>query len=378
MTDSEPAERSSTAIDKNILAKILNPPAAWDPILPAMIFREKVEDFEVEEIPAYLPGGVGDHLYLWVEKTDTSAAEFISRLSKQLQVPARDIGVAGQKDRRAITRQFVSVPRSCETQLADFRDDQVKILSVSAHANKLRTGHLTGNRFRIVLRTSGEEALRPGIADDVRKRMLQIHQLGFPNYFGPQRFGHDGNNLADGISLLSQPGIAKKWNPQKRRYLKKMLPSAVQSGVFNLVLADRVASSAFREPIDGDVVCSREGIRPFAWKDASKELTEFVPMGPMPGGKMLPAESTAFDLELSCMKMIHLTPEDFAASGKRMPGTRRRMVTFPTTGEVRQTNDSLELNFVLPAGSFATVLLAQLGNQITERDRWSAKTSVTR
>lgn len=378
MTDSVPAEGTSTAIDTDILAKILNPPAAWNSILPAMIFRDNVEDFEVEEIPAYLPGGVGDHLYLWVEKTDTSAAEFISRLSKQLQVPARDVGVAGQKDRRAITRQFVSVPRSCESHLADFRDDQVKILNVSAHANKLRTGHLLGNRFRIVLRTTGEGALRQGIASEVRERMLQIHQLGFPNYFGPQRFGHDGNNLTDGISLLSQPAFAKRWNPQKRRYLRKMLPSAVQSGVFNLVLAERVTSAAFREPIDGDVVCSREGIRPFAWKDASEELTGLVPMGPMPGGKMMPAEAAAFELELLCLKMIGLTPENFSESGKRTPGTRRRMVTFPTIGEVTQTGDSLELNFTLPAGSYATVLLAQLGNQITERDRWSVKTGETR
>lgn len=157
-----------------------------------------------------------------------------------------------------------------------------------------------------------------------------------------------------------------------------MLPSAVQSGVFNLVLAERVTSAAFREPIDGDVVCSREGIRPFAWKDASEELTGLVPMGPMPGGKMMPAEAAAFELELLCLKMIGLTPENFSESGKRTPGTRRRMVTFPTIGEVTQTGDSLELNFTLPAGSYATVLLAQLGNQITERDRWSVKTGETR
>ena len=88
MTDSVPAEGTSTAIDTDILAKILNPPAAWNSILPAMIFRDNVEDFEVEEIPAYLPGGVGDHLYLWVEKTDTSTAEFISRLSN---IASRDL-----------------------------------------------------------------------------------------------------------------------------------------------------------------------------------------------------------------------------------------------------------------------------------------------
>lgn len=373
MTDSEATSASPAPFAPEVLAKILSPPAAWKSILPQMTLRAEVPDFEVEEIPVYLPGGTGDHLYLWIEKTDTSAAELINRISRQLQVHVRDIGVAGQKDRRAVTRQFVSVPRSCEPLVDRFADDQVKILSVSAHGNKLRTGHLSGNRFRIVLRTIEGETLPAELGGQVQERMNELQGLGFPNYFGPQRFGHDGNNLADGILLLSQPGFAKKWNPQKRRYLKKMLPSAVQSGVFNLVLAERVASLLFREPIAGDVVCSRDGIRPFALKDASEELAGLIPMGPMPGKKMMPAEVTAFDQELACLKMLGLSPEDFAATGKRTPGTRRRMVTFPKVGEVQLADHTLTLDFELPAGSFATVLLAQLGNRISQHNGYSGK-----
>lgn len=327
-----------------------------------MKLREQIEDFEVEEIPAYLPDGTGDHLFLWIEKKDTSASELISRLSRHLQVAVRDIGVAGQKDRRAITRQFVSVPRSCESLLSGFEDSHIRILSVSAHGNKLRTGHLKGNRFSITLRPEQVGPVSRQTAEAAAARLADIQQVGFPNYFGPQRFGIDGSSLTQGIELLRDPTFARRWNPPKRRFMKKMLPSAVQSGVFNLVLAERVANDSFRSPLAGDIVCSKTGIRPFAFADAAPELTELVPMGPMPGPKMMPASEPVSTMEERLLSELNLTSTDFAGAGKHTPGTRRRMVAFPDSASASLKSDgTLLLEFTLSSGSFATVLFDQLG-----------------
>lgn len=371
-TESPPAQDGPFQLPPECVATILNPPAAWDAVLPLMNFRERVEDFQVDELPTYLPDGTGDHLFLWVEKTDTSASELISRISRHLDVAVRDIGVAGQKDRRAITRQFVSVPRSCESRLTSFVDSSISILSVSAHGNKLRTGHLKGNRFRITLRPQPDTSISRQIAETAIARLNEIQQLGFPNYYGPQRFGIEGSSLHDGIQLLQDPSFARRFSPQKRRFMKKMLPSAVQAGVFNMVLTERVADKTFRSPLQGDVVCSKTGIRPFALCDAAPNLTELVPMGPMPGSKMMPASQDIANMETRLMLKLGLTSANFAGAGKHTPGARRRMVAFPEFAEANlQADGSLQLQFSLSSGSFATVLLDQLG-PVSE---WNGRTN---
>src|SRR6516165_2780832 len=110
------------------------------------------EDFEVEEIPAYEPSGSGDFLYLWVEKRDMGAEYFVRQVARRLDVPVGEVGTAGLKDRRAVTRQMVSVPARAESRLAQLDGDGVRLLNVSRHGNKLKPGHLHGNRFRILLR----------------------------------------------------------------------------------------------------------------------------------------------------------------------------------------------------------------------------------
>ena len=79
------------------------------------------EDFEVEEIPAYEPSGQGDFLYLWIEKRDMGAEYFARQIAKRLGIPPGEIGTAGLKDRRAVTRQWVSLPASVEVTFAATR-----------------------------------------------------------------------------------------------------------------------------------------------------------------------------------------------------------------------------------------------------------------
>src|SRR5882724_4524297 len=158
------------------------------------------EDFEVEEIPAYLPSGSGEFLYLWIEKRDLGAEYFSRQIAKRLDIPVGEVGTAGLKDRRAVTRQWVSVPGNVEERLAGVDGDGIRVLQVSRHGNKLRPGHLHGNRFRVLLRdvppTDENQSL---LAELVERLVTQ----GLPNYYGEQRFGRDGDTLQLGGSLLA-------------------------------------------------------------------------------------------------------------------------------------------------------------------------------
>src|SRR5437763_6831448 len=132
----------------------LAPPPLLTAHLPGVGGRIKTqpEDFDVEEIPAYEPSGEGDFLYLWVQKRGMGAEYFVRQLARRLDVPTSEVGTAGLKDRHAVTRQWVSVPAACEARLAAIADDDLRVLRASRHGNKLKPGHLRGNRFRVLVR----------------------------------------------------------------------------------------------------------------------------------------------------------------------------------------------------------------------------------
>src|SRR5262245_41234866 len=116
------------------------------------------EDFEVEEVPAYPPSGQGDFLYLWVEKRDMGAQYFTRQVAHRLGIPVGEVGSAGLKDRRAVTRQMISVPASVEPKLSALDGDGLRVLALHRHGNKLKPGHLHGNRFRILIRDADTAA----------------------------------------------------------------------------------------------------------------------------------------------------------------------------------------------------------------------------
>src|ERR1700722_13784381 len=158
----------------------LAPPPLLTADLPGVGGRIKVqpEDFEVEEIPAYPPSGAGDFLYLWVEKRDVGAEYFVRQIARRLDVPLGEIGTAGLKDRHAVTRQMVSAPVRAESRLAQLDGDGVRLLSVNRHGNKLKPGHLHGNRFRILIRDPS-----PNAGETSAPILDRLRRDGMPNYY---------------------------------------------------------------------------------------------------------------------------------------------------------------------------------------------------
>ena len=351
--------------------------------LPGCGGRLRVEpaDFVVEEIPLYLPSGAGDHLYLWIEKTDVPAETLRRHVARAMDVPTRDIGMAGLKDKRAVTRQWLSVPKSAEARLPNVDTDRIRVLDAKLHRNKLRTGHLAGNRFELRLRGVTEDAVARAEA-----KLAVLAVSGVPNFFGSQRMGHGGSTLAAGWALtqgahhmtrVQMPDGMTHVLHLGDRNLARLAASALQGEVFNRTLALRLARGLFETVMDGDVCQKTDTGGTFATDDPARELGrvqrgELDVTGPMWGPKMIRPTGAAMALEQDVLAEMGLTEPQFAVLGALAEGTRRPLAIRPQEMAVRaETIDgelALVLTFVLPAGSFATVLVHELVGPLPGED----------
>ncbi|MFK7817081.1 MAG: tRNA pseudouridine(13) synthase TruD, partial [Planctomycetaceae bacterium] len=205
------------------------------PPLPTAMLKQEPEDFIVEELPAYELSGTGEHLFLWIQKRDLSAEQLKKHIVRTLDIPGRDIGFAGNKDRRAVTRQFVSVPATSESRVGDLETPAVQVLRTERHTNKLRTGHLKGNRFELLLRATISEEQQAACI----KRLHLVSERGFANYFGTQRFG-GGDTPRLGWELLTGKLSRRSMTKEYGRGLFRLCLSSVQSMLFNEVLRRRI------------------------------------------------------------------------------------------------------------------------------------------
>lgn len=330
--------------------------------------RTLVEDFQVEELPAYLPSGEGDHLYLWVEKRDMAGETMRRVIARSVGAQNGDIGMAGLKDRRAVTRQWVSIPRKFADRIAAIEGDRLKVLQAVPHRNKLRTGHLDGNRF--VIRIRG--AVSDGAAR-IAAKLVALRQSGVPNFYGAQRMGHGGETLAAGWALsqgmtglvcVELPDGTAHTIDLTDRVLRRLAASALQSEVFNRTLAARMAGGLFQTVLDGDLCRKTDTGGTFPTDDCAREQARFDDgqlelTGPMWGPKMMRPERTAAEFEASVLASMGLTPENFVALGHLAEGTRRPVRSVPTAISVSE-DDGLVVRFELPSGAFATGVIHEL------------------
>jgi tRNA pseudouridine13 synthase len=342
-------------------------PPLLTPELPGLGGRIKVfpEDFDVEEIPAYQPSGSGDFLFLWIEKRDMGAEYLVRQIAKRLDISSGEVGTAGLKDRHAVARQMVSVPGHVEERLSQLEGDGIRILKVSRHGNKLRPGHLHGNRFRVFVRELDASASITAALPPLLER-LRAH--GLPNYYGPQRFGKDGETLQIGLALLrkEQPLLASGHKVNVRNpFLKKLALSAAQSGLFNHYLGRRQADGCARQVLRGDVMAKVPFGGMFLAEDVKGEqqrldVGEIVPAGPIFGRKTFPAAHDAALREQATLQAFGLAKENFSGFGKLLQGTRRHNLVYVADLAAAQEPEGLRLTFTLPAGSYATVLLREI------------------
>jgi len=318
------------------------------------------EDFLVDEVPAYAASGKGEHQYVQVQKRLLTTPELVRRLAKAVGMNERDVGYAGLKDKYAVTTQWLSLATKTAISPELPLGEGVTILAVTRHDNKLRTGHLLGNRFTITLVGVHEQAFER--ASQIAAR---LRGNGLPNYFGAQRFGHAGRNLPDALSWLARGGRGRN------RFEQKLFPSVIQSELFNRYLSARVALGTDRL-LNGEVVRLEGAGAMFRVDDLEKEQPRFGARdlhltGPMLGPKMRPAAADALALEQRLTAELGLDEPMLGALGREAPGTRRDLfaplpdlVIEPVTD---RAEPALRLSFTLPAGGYATEVLRQLTHE---------------
>jgi tRNA pseudouridine13 synthase len=328
------------------------PRAYGTPPLTAEL-RRTPEDFRVDEILGYDADGEGEHALLWVEKRDANTDWVARELARYAGAPPLNVGYAGLKDRHAVTRQAFTVQLAgkADPDWSAFPHAEVKVLASTRHKRKLKRGALRGNRFVLVMRDVKGDKTR---AEEI---LQAIVARGVPNYFGEQRFGREGGNVAQARAMFA----GRRVDRDKR----SILLSAARSHIFNNVLAARVERDVWDKPLDGDIwslAGSRSWFGPEPFDDtlaARLAQGDIHPSGPLWGQGEPPTTSVAGDLE----RHIAATHADLTDGlvAARMEQERRPLRLMPKDLRWRWLDDeTLELGFELPAGAYATVVAREL------------------
>jgi tRNA pseudouridine13 synthase len=389
------------------------------PGVPAQIKR-RWEDFVVDEVPAYPASGEGDHIYLRIEKRGLTTPDAVRIVSRELGVPPRNVGFAGQKDAQGITRQWLSVEHVDPERARAIGGERLRVLEVARHRNKLKLGHLRANRFALKLR-----GVEPERHDDVRAVLELLERRGVPNYFGPQRFGVRGDTWIVGRALLhgdfaeavaqiagragpldsgdilrarrlfdqgEYERAAKAWpggfrdcvrlcgamaksggNPKRSiravdRTLLRFSVGAYQSHLFNETLARRIG--ALDQVLAGDLAWKHDNGAVFLVEDAAVEAPraarfEISPTGPMFGRRMSECGGEPAQIERDVLERAGDTAEAFTRRGPWQTQGGRRPLRFKM-GELAfefgsdEAGAFVELRFTLPPGAYATAVVGEI------------------
>ena len=352
-------------------------------------FAQSPRDFVVDEIPLYEFSGEGEHLILHVRKKNLSTWEMVDIICNSMGVQAKEIGTAGLKDKNALTTQYISVPARIEEALENFDHPQIKILSQVRHNNKIRTGHLKGNRFFIRLKK-----VLPVAAQKLDQAINHIVTDGMPNYFGYQRFGNDGDNYKLGQEIVE--GKRRERNKKKL----KLFVSAYQSHLFNLWLSRRIEISKLVSGLKADEASEVLNLDINLIKQMQKQAHPFKMLpGDLcmhyPYGAIFHAEDLETEAELFAKRdraptgllagkkvkrsedIAHTIEKEFDTETKE-DGTRRYAFVFPEDIETEYKQDKAwyELHFTLPKGSYATVLIEELAKREIREEKITSRKQI--
>ncbi len=316
--------------------------------------RSAPEDFRVEELASFEASGSGEHLLLTLRKRGMNTAFAARALASWAGINEMGIGYAGLKDRQAVTVQRFSVhlPKRIAPDLALLESDDLQVVAHSWHNRKLSRGALAGNRFTLVLRgIQGER-------DAIEERLGQIRAGGVPNYFGEQRFGRGGDNVDAARAMFN--------GQRMRREQRSIYLSAARSELFNAVLAQRVAQADWNRGIAGEVWMLDGTHSVFGPEPLCAELAErsaamdIHPTGPMWGSGALRCSEACLALETAAVDAHADLRAGLEQAGLKQE--RRSLRVRVTELQWRWLDDdALEVAFTLAPGSYATEVLAELG-----------------
>lgn len=332
--------------------------------------RSTPEDFQVDELPSFEPSGEGEHLLLTIRKRGQNTAYIAKQLAQWAGIAEMGVSYAGLKDRHAVTTQRFSVhlPKRVAPDLAMLDDAQMQVVHSTWHNRKLQRGALLGNRFVLTLRqVQGER-------DAIEQRLQAIAARGIPNWFGEQRFGRDGGNVASALAMFGCLQEADgTLSPAPKRRLRNdqrsILLSAARSSLFNRVLAARVEQGSWDAALDGEAWMldgSRSVFGPEPWSEVLAErLARFDihPSGPLWGAGELRCTDQAAAVEQGALSdpQSDVLRQGLEAAGLKQE--RRALRLHPQGLEYRWLQDqALQVEFALPPGCYATAVLWELGD----------------
>ncbi|MEE2744973.1 MAG: tRNA pseudouridine(13) synthase TruD [Bdellovibrionota bacterium] len=317
------------------------------------VLKGTPEDFRVMEILPEVKNE-GEHVSLECTREGMTTQEVLGTLTSIFSLKNKNsMGHAGLKDKHAKTTQTFSIPLGRTYSLEKVEEKlsqdfpELKVNSLKRREKKIRLGELLGNRFEVIV-----SELPESVSKSLEKSQLikqKILKCGFPNYFGPQRFGDKGDNAEKGKEVFLGKKINSPW-------LKKFLLSAYQSELFNLWLSRRLDEGRFEEICEGDACFKKGDDRPFVFKGES-DIAEVNYTGPLfgkkmfwPSGELQNKEEKLWEDEGHSLDRL----KDFPLYGGRRPGR----VLVPDL-KVSEKEEGLLFNMTLPAGSYATSLLRE-------------------
>ncbi|MFB6285384.1 MAG: tRNA pseudouridine(13) synthase TruD [Candidatus Bipolaricaulia bacterium] len=357
-----PVDNESVNRPKVNRAPIYHDPEDWPLITPDLAgiggdLKVEPAHFVVEEIPLYAPTGEGEHVYVSVTREGWTTRELQREIADLFDLKNNHLGCAGLKDKHARATQTFSlhlleadpdeVAEGIQTELG------VTVEWATRHANKIRRGHLIGNRFAItLLNPDGPQSA----LDRAQSIARALRQRGLPNYFGTQRLGEDCENARHGREILL--GQREK----RGRWIRRFLMSAYQSWLFNRWLAERIRLGWFAEIHIGDVAKKTDTGGLFNVDDLDQERPRFdrdeiTYTGPIYGHRLWWARGDPGELEARVVAEEGITDRHWAQA--QLKGTRRRARIVPHDLEVEAHPDGLRFSFALPKGAYATTVLRE-------------------
>ena len=317
------------------------------------LIRSTPEDFRVTELPLVEPDGAGQHLLVQVRKRGCNTVDVARELARQCGVKPRAVSWAGLKDRQAVAEQWFSIDLAGRPEPEFSAGHGYEVLASHRHGRKLRRGALAGNAFELVLREV------EGAPEEIESRFECIRQRGVPNYFGPQRFGRRGDNVAQALAMFEGKQRVRG------REQRAILLSAARSFLFNAILGERVGAGDWDRALVGDVLQWQGSRSHFVWDGSEAEriqaqvaALELHPTGALWGRQGSQAGDAIAAREAAIAAAHPALVEGLVDAG--MEPDRRALRLAVSQLDWSWQDDILNLRFELPPGAYATTVLREV------------------